>query len=156
MTATQHTQHEGAEPALHATFTLERTYDLPPEQVFDAWADPATKVRWFASPGADHVLDFRVGGTEVTRGGPDADAPFVFTSTYQDIQPGSRLVYSSTLAHHGTVTTVSITSVEIAANGTGSTLVLTEHGIFLDGLEEPAWREQGTAEWLDRLEGELR
>jgi len=142
-------------PAEHATFTLERHYDVPPEVVFAAWADPATKARWFASPGAEHSLDLRVGGIEVTRGGPDPDVPFVFTSTYQEVQPGARLVYSSTLAHAGRVATVSITSVEITDNGTGSTLVLTEHGIFLDHLEEPAWREQGTAEWLDRLEGAL-
>ena len=139
-------------PAEHATFTLERSYDAPPEQVFEAWADPAIKARWFVSPGAEHSLDFRVGGIETTRGGPDPDVPFVFTSTYEEIQLGARLVYSSTLAHAGRVATVSITSVEITDNGTGSTLVLTEHSIFLDHLEEPAWREQGTAEWLDRLQ----
>lgn len=142
-------------PAEHATFTLERRYDVPPAVVFAAWAVPATKARWFASPGAEHSLDFQVGGTEVTCGGPDPDVPFVFTSTYQEIQPGTRLVYSSTLAHAGRVATVSITSVEITENSTGSALVLTEHGIFLDHLEEPAWRERGTAEWLDRLEGVL-
>ena len=91
----------------------------------------------------------------MTRGGPDPDVPIVFTSTYQEIQPGARLVYSSTLAHAGRVTTVSLTSVEITERDTGSTLVLTEHGVFLDHLEEPAWREQGTAEWLDRLESAL-
>lgn len=107
------------------------------------------------SPGAEHSLDFRVGGTEVTRGGPDPDLPFVVTSTYQEIQPGARLVYSSTLAHAGRVTTVSLTSVEITERDTGSTLVLTEHGVFLDHLEEPAWRKEGTGEWLDRLETAL-
>ena len=139
-------------PAEHATFTLERSYDAPPEQVFAAWADPAIKARWFVSPGAEHSLDFRVGGIETTRGGPDPDVPFVFTSTYEEIQLGARLVYSSTLAHAGRVATVSLTCVEIAEHGSGSALVLTEHDVFLDHLEEPAWREQGTAEWLDRLQ----
>ena len=46
---------------LHSTFSLERTYPVPPERVFAAWADPAAKKRWFVSKG-EHELDFRAGG----------------------------------------------------------------------------------------------
>ena len=56
----------------HATFSLERSYPAPPARVFAAWADPAAKARWFAGgSGSGHQLDFRVGGREVARGGPD-------------------------------------------------------------------------------------
>jgi uncharacterized protein YndB with AHSA1/START domain len=34
----------------HATFVVERSYDAAPARVFAAWADPAAKARWFASP----------------------------------------------------------------------------------------------------------
>jgi hypothetical protein len=58
----------------HATFVVERTYDAASARVFAAWADPATKARWFASLeewGPDEFeLDFRVGGREANRGGP--------------------------------------------------------------------------------------
>ncbi|MFI6510860.1 hypothetical protein ACIBCT_24920 [Streptosporangium sp. NPDC050855] len=37
----------------------------------------------------------------------------------------------------------------------GTRLLLTEQATFLDGREEPAWREQGTACWLDALGTEL-
>jgi hypothetical protein len=37
----------------------------------------------------------------------------------------------------------------------GTRLILTEQGAFLDGREEPAWREQGTAAQLDALAKEL-
>ncbi|WP_245534621.1 hypothetical protein [Sanguibacter keddieii] len=37
-------------PAEHATFTLERRYDVPPAVVFAAWADPATKARGSPAP----------------------------------------------------------------------------------------------------------
>jgi hypothetical protein len=37
----------------------------------------------------------------------------------------------------------------------GTRLVLTEQGTFLDGQEDPAWREQGTGQWLDALGTEL-
>jgi hypothetical protein len=42
-------------------------------------------------------------------------------------------------------------TVELNRSGDGTRLVLTEQGAFLDGLEPPAWREQGTGDWLDAL-----
>lgn len=139
----------------HATFTLERTYPVPPSRVFAAWADAAAKARWFV-PGGTHELDFRVGGVEtVGATGPDGTALAV-TSTYHDIVPEKRIVYSTTLSGGKALATVSITTVELAEDGGGTRLVLTEQGTFLDGAEEPAWREQGTGDWLDRLGEALR
>ncbi|MGW5723053.1 SRPBCC domain-containing protein [Amycolatopsis sp. NPDC003865] len=139
----------------HATFTLERTYPVPPPRVFAAWSDAAAKARWFA-PGSTHELDFRVGGREtVDAAGPDGTALSV-VSTYHDIVPDQRIVYATTLSGGKTLATVSITTVELAAEGEGTRLVLTEQGTFLDGAEEPAWREQGTGDWLDRLGEALR
>jgi hypothetical protein len=51
--------------------------------------------------------------------------------------------------------TVSVTTVELVAEGEHTRLVLTEQDTFLDGAEEPAWREQGTSDWLDKLGKEL-
>jgi len=53
------------------------------------------------------------------------------------------------------VVTVSLTTVELTANGDTTRLVLTEHGAYLDGHEQPAWRQQGTGQWLDALAAEL-
>jgi hypothetical protein len=54
------------------------------------------------------------------------------------------------------VMTVSLTTVKFGpAEGGGTRLVLTEQGTFLDGREEPAWREHGTAEQLDTLAAQL-
>ncbi len=36
------------EPVTHATFRVERSYPTPPARVFAAFANPATKRRWFA------------------------------------------------------------------------------------------------------------
>ncbi len=138
----------------HATFNLERTYDLPPVRVFRAWADPEAKARWFAGPGNPHELDFRVGGREVNQGSHDG-AVLTFESTYHDIVPGERIVYASTLSVDQVVATVSVTSVEFRPTGGGTLLVLTEQDTFLDDAEQPSWREQGTGQWLDALAGEL-
>jgi uncharacterized protein YndB with AHSA1/START domain len=122
--------------------------------VFAAWADPAAKARWFAGPASEHELDFRVGGLEVTTGRDDGRL-LRFESRYADIVPDQRIVYTSTLHADDTLTTVSVTTVELSAEGGGTPLLLAEQGTFLDGLEQPAWREQGTRDQLGALAAEL-
>ena len=142
----------------HAMFTLERTYPVPPARVFAAWAEPAAKARWFAAgPDAGHQLDFRAGGREVVHGGPDGGPLMTFETLYRDIVPEQRIVYTSTLSAGADLMTVSLTTVEFTpGEGGGTRLVLTEQGAFLDGQEQPAWREQGTADQLEALAAELK
>ena len=142
----------------HATFTLERSYPAPPARVFAAWADPAAKASWFTpGPGSGHELDFRVGGREVAAGGPEGGPRMTFETLYRDIVPDQRIVYTSTLSAETDLVTVSLTTVEFTpGEGGGTRLVLTEQGAFLDGQEQPAWREQGTADQLEALAAELK
>jgi len=140
---------------LHGTFSLERHYRVPPEKVFAAWADPQAKARWFAGPGAEHELDFRVGGREAIRARHPGGPPLTVEALYRDIVPGERIVYTSALSADGTLATVSLTTVEFESADAGTRLVLTEQGTYLDGHEDPAWREQGTGQWLDALGTEL-
>jgi uncharacterized protein YndB with AHSA1/START domain len=140
----------------HSTFSLERTYMAAPTRVFAAWAEPAAKTKWFAGPDSEHRLDFRVGGREVTSGANSQGDVLTFESTYHDIVRPTRIVYSSTLSVGDKVATVSVTTVEISPAGDGSRLVLTEQGTYLDGLEDPGWREQGTGQQLDALDAELK
>ncbi len=139
----------------HATFTLERSYPASPARVFAAWSDPSTKARWFAGPDSEHELDFRVGGTEISRG-RHGDGPLLtFQTHYDDIVPEQRIVYTSTMTADKTLATVSITTVEFVAEGEGTRLVLAQQGTYLDGHEEPSWREAGTSSQLDALGTEL-
>ena len=142
----------------HATFTLERSYPAPPARVFAAWADPAAKASWFTpGPGSGHELDFRVGGREVATGGPDGGPLMTFETLYRDIVPEQRIVYTSTLSAGADLMTVSLTTVEFTpAEDGGTRLILTEQGAYLDGQEQPAWREQGTADQLEALAAELK
>jgi uncharacterized protein YndB with AHSA1/START domain len=139
----------------HASFSIERSYSAPVGQVFAAWADPGAKARWFAGPDSEHQLDFRVGGREIARGQGQDGTELTFESCYHDVVPGERIVYTSVLSAGPRVATVSITTVELSAAGNGTRLVLTEQGTFLDGLEQPNWREQGTSDQLDALAKEL-
>jgi uncharacterized protein YndB with AHSA1/START domain len=141
---------------LHATFTLEPSYPAGPARVFAAWADPAAKARWFTGPAAEHALDFRVGGRETVYRPADGDQPALkFESVYHDIVPDERIVYSSALFADDQLATVSLTTVQFRPAAEGTQLVITEQGTFLDGHEEPSWREAGTGKQLTALAAEL-
>jgi uncharacterized protein YndB with AHSA1/START domain len=138
----------------HATFTLERMYDAPVDKVFAAWSDPEARRRWFAN-GADYEQRFEVGGGEQVRAGQQDGPELIFTSSYHDIVPHQRIIYTSTLSAGEQLSTVSVTSVEFSADGEWTRLVITEHGIYLPGQEQPDWRERGTADQLTALATEL-
>jgi uncharacterized protein YndB with AHSA1/START domain len=144
----------------HATFVLERTYDVPPARVFPAWADPAIKVRWFAGPeewGPDeHELDFRVGGRERSTGGPPGGPVHVYDALYWDIVPNERIVSTYDMHLDETRISVSLATVEFKPSGSGTRLVYTEQAAFLDGYDSSVEREHGMGELLDALGAELQ
>ena len=138
----------------HATFVIERTYDAPPQRVFDAWANEAAKTQWFGPPEKpkdSYSLDFREGGSEhlaiVMPDGPT----YSFDAIYQDIVPGQRIVYTYDMHRDEQRISVSVATVEIEAAGAGTRLTLTEQGVFLDGLDTSAAREHGTNVLMDTL-----
>jgi uncharacterized protein YndB with AHSA1/START domain len=138
--------------AEHATFVIERTYDAPPARVFAAWSSREAKSRWFGAPDvAAYTLDFRVGGGESNRGGPHEGTVYTYESTYHEIVPDERIVYSYTMDAGETRISVSVATVEFAPAGGGTTLTLTEQGVFLDEGDTPAVREGGTKALLDAL-----
>lgn len=56
-------------------------------------------------------------------------------------------------AHAGEVSASS--TAEFVATQSGTRPTLTEHGAYLDGHEQPTWREQGTSDQLAALANEL-
>jgi uncharacterized protein YndB with AHSA1/START domain len=141
----------------HATFTVKRTYEATPARVFAAWAEPAAKARWFGSGGNDeHELDFRIGGREWSRGSAPNGGTYTFEARYQDIVPDQRIVYAYEMQLEGTRISVSLGTVQLKPDGGGTQLTYTEQGAYLDGLDTPAQREQGTGGLFDALAEELR
>ncbi|ESX44809.1 activator of HSP90 ATPase [Mesorhizobium sp. LNJC384A00] len=113
---------------VHSTFVLERLYPFAPAKVYFALSDPAAKRRWFADPDNPmthrHEMDFRVGGQEVNAGGPKDGPIHTYTATYQDIVPNQRIVYSYDMLFGDVRISVSLATIELRPEGTGTRLVL--------------------------------
>lgn len=140
----------------HATFVIERSFKAAPAKVFDAFANPESKAKWFGGPEewekSNHKFDFRVGGKESISGGPPGGVVHRYDAEYWDIVPNERIVSSYEMHLNEKRISVSLASMEFKPNGSGTTFVLTEQGIFLDGYDDAGERERGTRELLDQLE----
>lgn len=144
----------------HGSFTVERTYDAPPARVFNAFADPAAKKKWFHGPEewgeAESEVDFRVGGHETNRGGPKGGPMHSYHAVYLDIVPNVRIISAYEMHMDDTKISVSLATLDFQPRGAGTRLVITEHGAFLDGYDDASERERGTRELLESLDAALR
>ena len=144
------------------SWSLTRDYPHPPNRVFDAWADPAIKVRWFdLSDPADlapstYFSDFRVGGRESVSSPPGRRPVWTYEAEYRDIVANERIVVTYEMAVDDrrvsvSVATVTFESVPFEAAASGTRLTYIEQGAYLDGLDTPGGRRGGTTSQLERL-----
>lgn len=143
----------------HNTFAIERSYPVTPAQVFAAFADAEAKTQWTNPPDEEPVgdtagyleFDFRVGGRE-RFGFTESDGrKMAYDALYYDIVPERRIVYSYEMFADGARISVSVATIEFVKDATGTALTWTEQGAYLDGLDQPALREGGTAWMLDNM-----
>jgi len=152
---------------VHSTFAIERTYAAPPARVFAAFANEATKRRWFAEEiGAEvdeFTADFRVGGREKSRfrfsGGPPGAPPpgtrMGNDTTYLDIVPDRRIVFAYTMTVGEHRMSVSLATVELSHSGGGTRLTFTEQAAFFDRSDGRELRNEGWRTLLQRLDHEV-
>jgi uncharacterized protein YndB with AHSA1/START domain len=136
----------------HTTFVIERTYSASPARVFSAWADPEAKSQWFPKP---DEFDFRVGGREFNRTTHEG-VIYTYDAHYQNIVPEQRIAYTYIMDRDEIRISVSVVTVEFKPTETGTQLIYTEQGAFLDGEDKPEYREHGTKVLLDALGAELQ
>ncbi len=151
-------------PVTHDSFTIERRYRSSPAKVFQAFADPAIKRRWFAEgPGyidGSYRLDFEVGGTETGAYKVETEG---FSSEeirsdayYFDIVPEERIAYAYSMSNVGVPFSVSLSTVLIERGEDGGTKLTFHEAITLfAGADGARMRELGTRQLLERLAGEL-
>ncbi len=149
---------------VHSTFVIERTYPTTPERVFDAFADPNKKRRWFAersgAPLEEFKMDFRVGGVDRIRTLLPQDSPFPGVAlenntSYQDIVPNRRIVLAYTMTLGDQRISASLATVEFLPTEKGTDLIFTEQSAFFPGADGAERREEGWRKLLEALANEL-
>ena len=137
----------------HSSFTLDRDYAASPARVFAGFASKELKEKWFGDPSQPPEVwdfDFREGGREYTSGEFHGQLS-IYDAIYHDIVDNERIVFSYTMHYGNEKLSTSLQSMEFIATDTGTRLVLTEHGAYFDGNDNPGGREQGYRGLLDQL-----
>jgi uncharacterized protein YndB with AHSA1/START domain len=153
-----------AEPTtIHDTFVVERNYPHSTDRVFAAFAEFDRKRRWYAQ--GDHEIqifemDFRIGGSErlhyrFNEGHPIAGSAIANESLYQDIVRNERIVVTSKMSLNGKPISITLATFEFLPSGTGTDLVLTNQGTFVDWPDGAKMLELGWATLFDRLGKDL-
>jgi uncharacterized protein YndB with AHSA1/START domain len=101
-------------------------------------------------------MDVRVGGTERLKGRWKGGVVSTFDATYHDVIANERLVYSYVMHLDEKKISVSLATMQLLAEGSGTRLMVTEQGAFLDGYDDAGSRERGTGFLLDALGASLR
>ena len=146
---------------IHDTFTIARTFPVPPEKVFDAFSSADAKNVWGDTGNLESAdveeyapeFDFRVGGRERFVVKMDGTV-FRYDALYYDIVPNRRIVYTYEMYANDQRISVSVTTIHFVECDEGTAFTYTEQGAFLDGIdgvEAPRLREEGTAEMIDNL-----
>ncbi|HUC87566.1 MAG TPA: SRPBCC family protein [Candidatus Binatia bacterium] len=144
---------------VHASFSFNRTFKASKERVYKAFADKQAKELWFGGPKNtqhDHMMDFRVGGHESNEGKFHDGVTHRFEGTYYDIVPNERIIYAYEMYLNDQRISVSLATLEFEEAAGQTTLVLTEDGVFLDGLDGVESRKKGTEGLLSAIELSLK
>jgi uncharacterized protein YndB with AHSA1/START domain len=145
--------------AIHGSFTIERVYDASPARVFKAFADPASKARWFVGPpGWQEIrreMDLRPGGQEIAHGKFPSGIETKFVARYHEIVPNQRLVYVYDMHVGGVHMSVSLATIELTPQGAKTALRITEQAVFIDGKDGNESRREGTKQLLEQVAANL-
>ncbi len=129
-------------------------YSALPKRVYEAWTNPKMKAQWYGPTAQKDALslDYRIGGREHFTGETPNGLFFGYEAIFHEIVPDQRIVYSYTMDFDQGRISASLVTVEITASGDDSArLLFTEQGVYLDGGDTPADREQGTRAMLEAL-----
>jgi uncharacterized protein YndB with AHSA1/START domain len=149
----------------HASFVIERSYEVSPERVFQGFADPAKKKRWYGGRDPmtteDFTMDFRTGGIDRAayrfgRGMPLPEGTKLsYETRYQNIVLNERIIWVYTMAINDRVASASQASIELLPKGKGTEMVFTEQGAYVENSDGPQTREEGWKTLIGRLGEEL-
>lgn len=132
---------------------LERTFEAPAEDVFDAWTSPEVLRRWWGANPAWRTpiaeVDLRVGGRyRLSMEDPATGTVHTVSGEYSEVRRPQRLVYSWFWEEDGGQA-AHVSTVTVQFNGEGErTTVVLEHS----NLASPESRDQHKGGWNACLE----
>lgn len=143
----------------HDTFTIERTYDASPAEIWRCWTDPELREQWFRAPenfkSGERTRDFRVGGRETYAGALPNGLETLFDSTFHVIVAEQCIVTAYDMHVGGKQLSTSLATMDLTPTEKGTRLRYTEQGVYLSGDEKEAKARKGGTTWhIDNL-GEL-
>ena len=145
---------------VEGTVDMSRNFDHPVETVFAAWSDEGAQLIW-GDPGEGWSMKFdafrlAVGEVDICRFGPDDGQQYVNENRYLVIEPGERIVYSTSLVSDGIVGFAGTVAIVFEATGDGTRMRLIEQGLYFDGRDDVEGHRAGWAAMLDALTRYLR
>jgi uncharacterized protein YndB with AHSA1/START domain len=128
--------------------------------VFKALTAPVAKAKWFTGGNGYTLLaremDVRPGGREHVKGRWETGVVSTFDAVYHDVVADERIVYAYEMQLDDRKISVSLATLELKPGGTGTRLVMTEQGAFLNGYDDVRSRERGSNFLLDALGNSLK
>lgn len=156
------------EEVVHSTFTIERTFPVPPARVFRAFADSSEKQRWFRAEEigervVSYAADFRVGGMETSRfrfeggapGAPPAGTLMGNDTVYVDIVENERIVFAYAMLVGDRRMSASLATIVLEPSGKGTRLIFTEQAAFFGTADGPKLRKDGWTGLFEKLASAL-
>jgi uncharacterized protein YndB with AHSA1/START domain len=135
--------------------TVQRTFDFPREDVFEAWTSPEVMRRWFTAehdwttPAAE--VDLRPGGrVRVSMAETGGEPVHTFEGTYLEVAPPERVVFTVEWQGDDADGVLSTVTVEFHEHGGRTTVVLTHTGLASEESRDD--HEDGWTKCLANLE----
>ena len=145
---------------VHDTFTIERTFDTSVARLYEAFADPEIKAKWFGGGDEwtplERSIDFRVGGREIDHGRHASNIDSKFVATYHEIVPNERIVFVYDMYVNGQLLSITLATAAMSSKGKSARLAYTEQSVYFEtsfapAKDGPAGRKQGTEQIMDQL-----
>jgi Uncharacterized conserved protein len=123
----------------HRTTTLERSFPVKPEAVFQAWADLEKRSLW-NSPSDEVKIkyaedDFSIGGKDVSLCLVGDYVAAEVIGIYHDIAPNRHIVYTEVISSEGAMQGMSLVSVTFTPSGAGTDMTVTLQTTAVSGAD---------------------
>jgi uncharacterized protein YndB with AHSA1/START domain len=142
------------------TLIVQRTFNAPIEDVFDAWTDPQRVAEWYGPEGITatvHSLDLRVGGTYSLTMISDTGEKYPLQGEFRVVEKPTKLVMTwQWVEAHGMVTSTNATLVTVELKEVGGKTEMTMTHSGFDSEEGKQHHNEGWSSSFKKLEVMLR